>query len=117
MRTFGNLLAALLAVVASLGASSALAAVQLNKLRAPPGFHVDLLTSEVPNARQMALGRRADGKAVLMVSSELPEVIGMSDRILVMRDGRLAGELPPTSSEEDVLALATGVRAGQQVAS
>ena len=34
---------------------------------------------------------------VLMVSSELPEVIGMSDRILVMRDGRLAGELPAGS--------------------
>ena len=31
---------------------------------------------------------------MLMVSSELPEVIGMSDRILVMRDGRLAAELP-----------------------
>ena len=35
--------------------------------------------------RQLA----AEGKAVLMVSSELPEVIGMSDRILVMRDGEL----------------------------
>ncbi|SEC67473.1 monosaccharide ABC transporter ATP-binding protein, CUT2 family [Nocardioides exalbidus] len=48
------------------------------------------------------------GVAVLMVSSELPEVIGMSDRILVMRDGRLAGELPAGSSEESVLAMATG---------
>ena len=36
----------------------------------------------------------AEGMAVLMVSSELPEVIGMSDRILVMKDGRVAGELP-----------------------
>ena len=43
-----------------------------------------------------------------MVSSELPEVIGMSDRILVMRDGRLAGELPAGASEEAVLAMATG---------
>ncbi|WP_413319845.1 sugar ABC transporter ATP-binding protein [Agrococcus sp. 1P02AA] len=50
----------------------------------------------------------ASGVAILMVSSELPEVLGMSDRILVMRDGRLAGELPKASSEEDVLALATG---------
>ena len=50
----------------------------------------------------------ADGVAVLMVSSELPEVIGMSDRILVMRDGRLVGELPAASTEEQVLALATG---------
>ncbi|MCU1433808.1 MAG: sugar transporter ATP-binding protein [Pseudarthrobacter sp.] len=52
----------------------------------------------------------AEGKAILMVSSELPEVIGMSDRILVMRDGRLAGELPAGTSEEAVLQLATGAR-------
>ena len=46
--------------------------------------------------RQLA----AEGVAILMVSSELPEVIGMSDRILVMRDGRLVGELPAGTSEE-----------------
>ena len=51
----------------------------------------------------------AEGVCVLMVSSELPEVIGMSDRILVMRDGRLAGELPAGSDEEAVLQVATGV--------
>ena len=56
--------------------------------------------------RQLA----AEGKAILMVSSELPEVIGMSDRILVMRDGRLAGELPAGTSEEAILQLATGAR-------
>ncbi len=50
----------------------------------------------------------ADGVAILMVSSELPEVIGMSDRILVMRDGVLAGELPAGATEEQVLGLATG---------
>jgi ABC-type sugar transport system ATPase subunit len=48
------------------------------------------------------------GVAVLMVSSELPEVIGMSDRILVMRDGTLAGELSAGATEEAVLAMATG---------
>jgi ribose transport system ATP-binding protein len=53
----------------------------------------------------------AEGKGVLMVSSELPEVIGMSDRILVMRDGRLAGELPAGTGEEEILRLATGARA------
>ena len=52
-----------------------------------------------------------EGVSVLMVSSELPEVIGMSDRIVVMRDGRLAGELPAGATEEQVLALATGVEA------
>jgi ribose transport system ATP-binding protein len=56
--------------------------------------------------RQLA----AEGKAILMVSSELPEVIGMSDRILVMRDGRLAGELPAGTSEEAILQLGTGAR-------
>ena len=53
----------------------------------------------------------AEGVSVLMVSSELPEVIGMSDRIVVMRDGRVAGELPGGATEEQVLALATGVAA------
>ncbi|MET1043571.1 MAG: sugar ABC transporter ATP-binding protein [Microbacteriaceae bacterium] len=50
----------------------------------------------------------ASGVAILMVSSELPEVIGMSDRILVMHDGRIIGELPAGSSEEAVLGAATG---------
>ncbi|AKU15274.1 sugar ABC transporter ATP-binding protein [Luteipulveratus mongoliensis] len=50
----------------------------------------------------------AQGVAILMVSSELPEVIGMSDRVLVMREGRLAGELPADSSEEQILGVATG---------
>lgn len=48
------------------------------------------------------------GCAVLMVSSELPEIIGMSDRILVMRDGRIEGELPSASSELDIMLMATG---------
>jgi len=49
-----------------------------------------------------------NGVAQLMVSSELPEVLGMADRILVMRDGRIVGELPPSVGEEAVLALAAG---------
>ncbi|GAA4474375.1 sugar ABC transporter ATP-binding protein [Phytohabitans houttuyneae] len=49
-----------------------------------------------------------DGTAVLMISSELPELLGMSDRIIVMRDGRIAGELPAGAAEEDVVALAVG---------
>ncbi|MEO3746441.1 sugar ABC transporter ATP-binding protein [Plantactinospora sp. B5E13] len=49
-----------------------------------------------------------DGAAVLMISSDLPELLGMSDRIVVMRDGRIAGELPAGASEEDVVALAVG---------
>ena len=52
----------------------------------------------------------AGGAAILMISSELPELIGMADRIVVLHEGRIAGELPggdPTT-EEDVMALATG---------
>ncbi|MCG5214838.1 sugar ABC transporter ATP-binding protein [Streptosporangium sp. KLBMP 9127] len=47
-----------------------------------------------------------DGTAILMISSELPELIGMSDRVVVMRDGRIAGELPAGSSEEAIMRLA-----------
>ncbi|WP_431927508.1 sugar ABC transporter ATP-binding protein [Micromonospora wenchangensis] len=49
-----------------------------------------------------------DGAAVLMISSDLPELLGMSDRIVVMRDGRIAGELPAAATEQDVVALAVG---------
>ena len=44
-----------------------------------------------------------------MISSELPELLGMSDRILVMHEGRLAGELPRAeATQERVMHLATG---------
>ena len=46
------------------------------------------------------------GRAILMVSSDLPEIVGVSDRILVMREGTLAGELSGGAAEEDVMALA-----------
>ncbi len=46
------------------------------------------------------------GGAVLMVSSDLAEIIGLSDRILVMAGGTIAGELPPHPTEEQILARA-----------
>jgi ribose transport system ATP-binding protein len=52
-----------------------------------------------------------DGVAILMISSDLEEVLGMSDRVLVLHQGRLAGELSRTElSEEAVMNLATGGR-------
>jgi rhamnose transport system ATP-binding protein len=49
------------------------------------------------------------GLAVLMISSELPEVLGMADRILVMHEGRLTGELSrDQADEETVMRAATG---------
>ncbi|WP_017571229.1 sugar ABC transporter ATP-binding protein [Nocardiopsis halotolerans] len=50
----------------------------------------------------------AAGVAIVLISSELPELIGMSDRLVVLRDGRVAGELPGGASEEAVMAMATG---------
>jgi glucose/arabinose dehydrogenase len=45
------------------------AAPQIDKLRAPPGFRVELLTDAVPDARQMTLGRHGDGKGIVYVGS------------------------------------------------
>ena len=56
----------------------------------------------------MIRGLTKRGVAVLMVSSELPEIIGMSDRILVMSDRQLAGELAAKSSEQEIMLMATG---------
>ena len=44
-----------------------------------------------------------------MISSELPEILGMSDRIIVMNEGRITGEITdvPSATQEDVMRLAT----------
>ncbi|WP_044640775.1 sugar ABC transporter ATP-binding protein [Risungbinella massiliensis] len=48
------------------------------------------------------------GKAIMMISSEMPELIGMSDRIMVMSNGRLSGILDQTeATEEKIMSLAT----------
>jgi ribose transport system ATP-binding protein len=50
------------------------------------------------------------GKAIVMISSELPEILGMSDRILVMHSGRLTGEISDAAgaTQQQVLAMAVG---------
>jgi rhamnose transport system ATP-binding protein len=54
----------------------------------------------------------ADGMAVLMISSELPEVLGMADRILVLREGRLTGDFARKDAEENaIMRAATGQEA------
>ena len=54
------------------------------------------------------------GVAVLVISSELPEIMGICDRILVMREGHIEGEVGGASgvpvTQEAIMALATGVQ-------
>src|SRR5207249_9413184 len=49
-----------------------------------------------------------DGLAVLMISSDLPEVLGMSGRIAVMRGGTIVAELPGKTDAHEVMAAALG---------
>jgi ribose transport system ATP-binding protein len=68
------------------------------------GIDVEAKASIHERIRELA---RA-GAAVLMISSELPEVIGMSDRIIVMWDGAISGELSAGAGEAEIMLLATG---------
>ena len=54
--------------------------------------------------RELARG----GAAVMMVSSDLPEVLGAADRVLVMRDGTIVGAFAPGTSEAEIMQAATG---------
>lgn len=58
------------------------------------------------------------GVAIIMISSELPEIVGMSDRVLVMREGKIVGELEPRKhnatmqdqiTQENIMRYATGI--------
>ena len=53
------------------------------------------------------------GTAILVISSDLPEIIGICDRVIVMRSGHIAGEVGRTATsplnQEDIMALATGM--------
>lgn len=53
-----------------------------------------------------------EGRSIIVVSSEMPELIGICDRIVVMREGRIAGEVTgERMTEHDIVVLATGVDA------
>jgi rhamnose transport system ATP-binding protein len=53
----------------------------------------------------------ATGLTILLISSELPEILGMSDRVLVMREGRIAGELTrEEATQERIIQAAAGVK-------
>ena len=73
------------------------------------GIDVDAKASIHEMIRDLA----RKGAAIMMISSEMPEIIGMSDRIMVMWDGGIAGELPAGSSEEEIVFLATNHESGE----
>ena len=45
----------------------------------------------------------AEGKSVLMISSELPEILGMCDRIYVMNEGKIVGEIPREEASQEAI--------------
>jgi ribose transport system ATP-binding protein len=74
-----------------------------------PTRGVDVATKVDIYRRTAALAER--GVGILLISSELPEILGMSERILVMRGGRVVGEFDRArATEEALLASASGVR-------
>jgi ribose transport system ATP-binding protein len=60
------------------------------------------------------------GAAILVISSELPEIVGIADRVVVMREGETVGEVGGSTgvkiTEENIMALATGVDMGKVAA-
>jgi rhamnose transport system ATP-binding protein len=72
-----------------------------------PTRGIDIATKAEVHGLLLDLAR--NGVAVLVISSELPEVLYLGDRILVMREGRLAAELPrDAADEETIMSAATG---------
>ncbi|MDA8869876.1 sugar ABC transporter ATP-binding protein [Rhizobiaceae bacterium] len=73
-----------------------------------PTRGIDIGTKQQIYAFLAALA--ADGKAIIVVSSEMQELIGLADRVLVMREGRIAGEITGSNlNERSIVRLAMGV--------
>ncbi len=71
-----------------------------------PTRGIDVGTKAAVHALMSKLA--ADGMAILMISSELPEVLGMSDRVIVMHEGRITAEFSrDDATQENVMAAAT----------
>jgi simple sugar transport system ATP-binding protein len=75
-------------------------------IAAQPTRGLDVGAIEFVHRRLLA--ERDAGRAILLFSLELDEVRALADRILVIYDGRIVGELPPTASDEELGLLMTG---------
>jgi simple sugar transport system ATP-binding protein len=78
-------------------------------IAAQPTRGLDVGAIEFVHRRLLA--ERDAGRAILLFSLELEEVRALADRILVIYDGRIVGELPPTASDEELGLLMTGAGA------
>jgi len=77
-------------------------------IAAQPTRGLDVGAIEFVHRRLVA--ERDEGRAVLLVSLELEEVLSLADRILVMYEGEIVGEFPPTTTEEELGIAMTGGR-------
>ncbi|WP_054308186.1 sugar ABC transporter ATP-binding protein [Mesorhizobium sp. 1M-11] len=77
-----------------------------------PTRGIDIGTKE--QIYKFIAGLAAEGRSIIVVSSEMPELIGLCDRILVMRTGHIVGEVAGDHmTENEIVVLATGVQAGE----
>jgi len=73
-----------------------------------PTRGIDVGTKE--QIYQLIIKLAAEGKSIIVISSEMPELLGICDRIMVMREGHIAGEVSAEHmNENEIVALATGV--------
>jgi simple sugar transport system ATP-binding protein len=75
-------------------------------LAAQPTRGLDVGAIEFVHRRLVT--ERDEGRAILLVSLELDEILSLSDRILVIYEGRIVGEFPPTATEEELGFAMTG---------
>jgi simple sugar transport system ATP-binding protein len=69
-------------------------------IAAQPTRGLDVGAIEFVHRRLVA--ERDEGRGILLVSLELEEILSLSDRILVLYEGRIVGEFPPTATEEEL---------------
>ncbi len=56
-----------------------------------------------PSGSAPAVRLASEGKGIILISSELPEILGVCDRIYVMRDGKIVGEMPASEASQEII--------------